>query len=356
MVKMVCNGGGGGGGNGLVAPAHTAGLLGSYGGNGHDFQDAQTYYTYNYTSLQGNRGGRSFTNAASSGGGGGGAGDVGGDSVAVPGLVHSSSFVYYRGGQGGHGLPNTITGSLVYYAGGGTAGANTNVSTDTSTQVAVFGGGGLGSRAPNANGTNGTNGSGGGGGGGDWERTAGTRGGSGIVIIKTKRYTEQIVSSNAALSAAATGEVGIGTTPVTGTKLTVSGNATITGTLTTSSDDRLKDNESLLTDATNTILKLRPEIYDKKPDFTSTDPSTWQKESGLVAQDIWYGAPELRHLVKPENNTDIVEIPLAPEIQEDPDYTALGWGNTPASVNYTGLIPYLIKSIQELKAKLDALN
>jgi hypothetical protein len=355
-VNYIAYGGGGGGGNWNVAPAHTAGLLGSYGGNGHNFQDAQTYYTYNYTSLQGNRGGRSLTNSGNSGGGGGGAGDVGGDSVAVPGLSFSPGVQYYRGGQGGHGLPNIITGSLVYYAGGGTGGANTDLSTDTSTQVAVFGGGGLGSRAPNGNGSNGTNGSGGGGGGGDMERTAGTRGGSGIVIIKTKRYTEQIVSSNAALSAAATGEVGIGTTPVTGTKLTVSGNATITGTLTTSSDDRLKDNESLLTDATNTILKLRPEIYDKKPDFTSTDPSTWQKESGLVAQDIWYGAPELRHLVKPENNTDIVEIPLAPEIQEDPDYTALGWGNTPASVNYTGLIPYLIKSIQELKAKLDALN
>jgi len=279
------------------------------------------------------------------------------------------------------------------------------------------------------------------------------------------------ISSPGAMTVATTGEVGIGITPVTGTKLTVSGNATITGTLTTSSDDRLKDNEVLLTNATDTLLKLRPEIYDKKPTFNSTDPSSWQKESGLVAQDIWYGAPELRHLVKlgtrtefvceyqpinypplvpgvdvsgveyqsievpvhvrvdisgnvisgnpvdasgnpvdasgnpvdisgnvsgntvdasgnlvdPSGNlvtqthiitidnrpqslcvnkpiyppikpADIAEIPLTSDIQQDPDYTALGWGDTPASVNYTGLIPYLVKSIQELKAKLDALN
>jgi hypothetical protein len=51
---------------------------------------------------------------------------------------------------------------------------------------------------------------------------------------------------------------------------------------------------------------------------------------------------------------NIISITLAPDIQQDPDYTALGWGDTPASVNYIGLIPYLIKSIQELKAESDA--
>ena len=56
----------------------------------------------------------------------------------------------------------------------------------------------------------------------------------------------------------------------------------------------------------------------------------------------------------PVNPANIVDIPLAPDIQLDPDYTALGWGDTPASVNYIGLIPYLIKSIQELKAESDA--
>jgi hypothetical protein len=246
------------------------------------------------------------------------------------------------------------------------------------------------------------------------------------------------------------GFIGMGTAPVSGTALTISGSVTASGTITGSSDDRLKENEALVTNATETLLKLRPEIYDKKPDFTSTDPSTWQKETGLIAQDLWYGAPELRHLVKlgthtdvevcdyepiiypalvagvdvsgvefvtvtlpfktdasgnpidasgnlmpidasgnpvdasgntippntdvvmvdtrpkskcvlktvntPVNPADIVDIPVAPNIQVDPDYTALGWGDTPASVNYIGLIPYLIKSIQELKAEIEVIK
>ena len=253
----------------------------------------------------------------------------------------------------------------------------------------------------------------------------------------------------------ANGDIGVGTTSVTGTKMTISGNITATGSITSSSDDRLKENEVLVANATATLLKLRPEIYDKKPNFTTTDTSTWQKETGLIAQDVWYGAPELRHLVKlgtaidykqeyepikypeiiegidisgvefrivevpcmdvsgvsmdvsgvsmdvsgvpmdvsgvpmdvsgvpmdvsgnkktttktiiidhrpqsklvtkailmPINPANIVDIPLATDIQNDPDYTALGWGDTPASVNYIGLIPYLIKSIQELKAEI----
>ena len=180
-ISYTAYGGGGGGGNNMIAPAHTSGQVGSYGGNGHDITTVQTY-----TSTQGNRGGRALVNSVGSGGGGGGAGAVGNDgSVSVFGLFSNpQNAAYYRGGQGGEGLVNNITGSGIYYAGGGTAGVNTNRDTDTTTQIEVLGGGGLGARAPNANGGNGTNGLGGGGGGGDWERTAGATGGSGIVIIK----------------------------------------------------------------------------------------------------------------------------------------------------------------------------
>jgi hypothetical protein len=177
-ISYTAYGGGGGAGNGVIAPAHTTGQVGSYGGSGHDFTTAQTY-----TSTQGNRGGRAIYN---SGGGGGGSGAVGNDGSVFFNNLYSQTGVvyYYRGGQGGIGLSNNITGSDVYYAGGGTAGVNTNRDTDTSPHELVLGGGGIGARAPNANGGNGTNGLGGGGGGGDWERTAGTTGGSGIVIIR----------------------------------------------------------------------------------------------------------------------------------------------------------------------------
>jgi len=194
-ISYTAYGGGGGAGNGVIAPAHTTGQVGSYGGSGHDFTTAQTY-----TSTQGNRGGRAIYN---SGGGGGGSGAVGNDgSVFFNNLFSQTGVVYYyRGGQGGIGLSNNITGSDVYYAGGGTAGVNTNRDTDTSPHELVLGGGGIGARAPNANGGNGTNGLGGGGGGGDWERTAGTTGGSGIVII---RYLLGTIPSTNLLTSAPT--------------------------------------------------------------------------------------------------------------------------------------------------------
>ena len=61
-------------------------------------------------------------------------------------------------------------------------------------------------------------------------------------------------------------------------------------------------------------------------------------------------------IYKPINPADIVEIPLTADVQNDPDYTALGWGDTPASVNYLGLLPYLVKSIQELNSEIDGLT
>jgi hypothetical protein len=180
-------GGGGGGGNGNQAPAHTTGQVGSYGGTGMDFNQAQTY-----TSTQGNRGGNPSTTAYGSGGGGGGASEIGGNPIYVSGVragtTSSVADQYSNGGIGGNGILNNITGAAIYYAGGGTGGANTNNETNTAPQIAPLGGGGLGSRAHTATGGNGTDGLGGGGGGGDWERTISSgKGGSGIVIIRYRR-------------------------------------------------------------------------------------------------------------------------------------------------------------------------
>ena len=181
-INYTAYGGGGGGGNGVIAPAHTSGQVGSYGGNGHDFVTEQTY-----TSTQGNKGGRALANSGGGGGGGGGAGAIGNNPEIVSGLSSQiSATTYYRGGQGGIGIANNITGTLIFYAGGGTAGVNTNKDTDLTNKITVFGGGGFGSRGQNENGTDGIDGLGGGGGGGDWERTAGTKGGSGVVIIRIK--------------------------------------------------------------------------------------------------------------------------------------------------------------------------
>ena len=69
-------------------------------------------------------------------------------------------------------------------------------------------------------------------------------------------------------------------------------------------------------------------------------PTTWYKESCLMAQGICYDAPELRQLVhrgKPEldeegNSIPLPGIPTSIDPSQDPDYSP--WGKDPAPVNY----------------------
>ena len=128
------------------------------------------------------------------------------------------------------------------------------------------------------------------------------------------------------------------------------------------SDDRLKENEELIENACETLSKLRPQLYDKKPDMENDDPTTWHKERGLIAQELYYDAPELRHLVhkgKPDldeegNEIPLPEIPTSIDPQQDPDYSS--WGKDPASVNYIGLIAYLVKANTELHERVKLLE
>ena len=55
---------------------------------------------------------------------------------------------------------------------------------------------------------------------------------------------------------------------------------------TNASDDRLKENAVIIKHAGETLSKLRPQLYDKKPDMENNDPTTWYNESGLIARDI----------------------------------------------------------------------
>ena len=139
-----------------------------------------------------------------------------------------------------------------------------------------------------------------------------------------------------------------------------------------SSDDRLKSQETLIENATATLMKLRPQIYmkknylgtelDKDGNFRFTITPTEKLETGLIAQEIYYEVPELRHLVltRVENEGDIQELPQdtdLSDIQNDPDYESLGWNaNEPANVYYQQLIPYLIKSNQEQQTEINTLK
>jgi len=87
---------------------------------------------------------------------------------------------------------------------------------------------------------------------------------------------------------------------------------------TLTSDDRLKTNEQYIENATETLLKLRPQVYDKQSKYDAT----LRKESGLIAQEVYYNAPELRHIVYHSNLSKLVDVSL--NIQDpawDPDNT-----------------------------------
>jgi hypothetical protein len=147
------------------------------------------------------------------------------------------------------------------------------------------------------------------------------------------------------------GNFGIGTTAPT-EKLHVVGNVTTTGTINGSSDDRIKSDEVFITNATATLLKLRPQTYNKwsAMDYASDSNATSFKESGLIAQEVFYDAPELRHLVTLPSGADSnalysSSIASSQDPSIDPSYAE--WGTGIASVNYIGVIPYLIKALQE---------
>lgn len=81
-----------------------------------------------------------------------------------------------------------------------------------------------------------------------------------------------------------------------GTRMTVDNAGILTCTeLTTTSDDRLKTELQPISNATQTITKLTPQTYHK---YNTMDGcGNYRFESGFIAQEIYYKASELRHLV-----------------------------------------------------------
>jgi hypothetical protein len=68
------------------------------------------------------------------------------------------------------------------------------------------------------------------------------------------------------------------------------------------SDDRIKAQEEVITNATETLLKLRPETYNKYNNFDCS--GSYIRESGLIAQEV-YNIPELRYIVAiPQDASD----------------------------------------------------
>lgn len=127
-------------------------------------------------------------------------------------------------------------------------------------------------------------------------------------------------------------------------------------TFTATSDDRAKDFEKPLHLGTETLLKLNPQHYWKRDKLELTTKVKYREEFGLIAQDVYYDAPELRHLVKLHYDADpSPEKPVRDEnIQIDPPYD--DWGSQIASLDYEGMIPVMINSIKEIVAEKDAVK
>jgi hypothetical protein len=130
-------------------------------------------------------------------------------------------------------------------------------------------------------------------------------------------------------------------------------NVRLSGGTVVTSDDRIKTEERYIENATETLLKLKPQIYLKGPNIGSTS-NVSRIESGLIAQDVYYDAPELRHLVSLADDAEPTETKpyTDDDPQNDPDYSS--WGSKSAGLEYEGLIAYLIKSNQELYTEIQA--
>lgn len=151
-------------------------------GAGHDGQSADVASDSgrpgNGTPGQGHRGGGAFQNECSGGGGGAGG----------PGMFSGPQGS--AAGKGGHGIASDISGTLNYYGGGG--GGGIRIGAGNYPAPGGIGGGGAGGADSGSNtpGTAGTTNTGGGAGGTstnngtDSNRTQGSKGGSGIVIIR----------------------------------------------------------------------------------------------------------------------------------------------------------------------------
>jgi hypothetical protein len=170
ITTITAYGGGGGGGvsnNGT----YQSGLSGGSGG-GAGAWNPVTGVAGTGTAGQGSNGGAALA-AGESGGGGGGAGQAG----------QSATAVGPKAGDGGAGLPYSITGNLEYYAGGGAG--SSDLSGTLVGRGGIGGGGGAGSGLVGGNypGLNGAPNTGGGGGGGGANNPGGN-GGSGVVILR----------------------------------------------------------------------------------------------------------------------------------------------------------------------------
>ena len=123
--------------------------------------------------------------------------------------------------------------------------------------------------------------------------------------------------------------VGIGTDSPT-QKLHVVGNILASGTITPSSDARLKKNVTTVEDGLNKVMALNPVGYDKKHTIDGDFDETAAYEYGFLAQEVQEVLPKIVKAANDEHGT--------------------------LSLNYNAIVPVLTKAIQAQQAEIEALK
>jgi hypothetical protein len=130
------------------------------------------------------------------------------------------------------------------------------------------------------------------------------------------------------------------TTPVGGASLNPSGapNLGKSGQLLVFSDKRRKSKIKAMSKSLDTLSKLVPKLYEKEG----------KRESGFIAQEMYYDVREMRHIVWPDRDANPNDD--APEA----DYS--DWGKRYACLRYLHFIAYVVRSIQELRGRIERLK
>jgi len=110
------------------------------------------------------------------------------------------------------------------------------------------------------------------------------------------------------------------------------------GYLTVYSDIRRKSKIQAMSKSLDTLSKLLPKTYIKDG----------KRESGFIAQEMYYDAREMRHIVWPDRDANPNDH--APEA----DYS--DWGKRHACLRYLHFIAYVVRSIQELRERIERLK
>jgi hypothetical protein len=121
------------------------------------------------------------------------------------------------------------------------------------------------------------------------------------------------------------------------------GDVTVTGAFSNPSDAQFKTDVKPLPSALSKILELKPKSYFFKPELAEIWGFPKDYQAGLIAQDLERVIP---HLVSNDSHTPR-------NLEKEIDLNELDEPTLYKSVDYIGLIPYLIKAIQEQQAMIE---